>query len=43
MGTKPAAGRRRVHVEPGVRYSVAFMCDVDALRRGVITYSAVTD
>jgi signal transduction histidine kinase len=29
-----AAGRRRVHVGPGVRYSVELMGDVEALRRG---------
>ena len=29
-----AAGRRRVHVGPGVRYSLRLMGDVDALRRG---------
>ncbi|MEA3195461.1 MAG: hypothetical protein QOD26_3794 [Betaproteobacteria bacterium] len=29
-----AAGRRRLHVGPGVRYSIALMGDVDALRRG---------
>jgi signal transduction histidine kinase len=29
-----AAGRRRVHVGPGVRYSIAMMGDLDALRRG---------
>jgi PAS domain S-box-containing protein len=29
-----AAGRRRVHVGPGVRYSMQFMGDVEALRRG---------
>jgi signal transduction histidine kinase len=29
-----AAGRRRTHVGPGVRYSLRLMGDVDALRRG---------
>ena len=29
-----AAGRRRVRVGPGVRYSIKFMGDVEALRRG---------
>jgi PAS domain S-box-containing protein len=29
-----AAGRKRVHVGPGVRYSIRFMGDVQALRRG---------
>jgi PAS domain S-box-containing protein len=29
-----AAGRRRVHVGPGVRYSIRLMGDVEALRRG---------
>jgi len=29
-----AAGRRRVHVGPGVRYSIRFMGDVEALKRG---------
>jgi len=29
-----AAGRRRVHVGPGVRYSIHLMGNVDALRRG---------
>ena len=29
-----AAGRRRVHVGPGVRYSIALMGDVQALARG---------
>jgi PAS domain S-box-containing protein len=29
-----AVGRRRVHVGPGVRYSIRFMGDVAALRRG---------
>jgi signal transduction histidine kinase len=29
-----AAGRRRTHVGPGVRYSIRLMGDVDALRRG---------
>lgn len=29
-----AAGRRRTHVGPGVRYSIRFMGDVQALRRG---------
>ena len=29
-----AAGRRRLHVGPGVRYPLALMGDVDALRRG---------
>ncbi|HEV3008150.1 MAG TPA: ATP-binding protein [Burkholderiales bacterium] len=29
-----AAGRRRVHVGPGVRYSIQLMGNVDALRRG---------
>ncbi len=29
-----AAGRRRTHVGPGVRYSLALMGDVQALRRG---------
>lgn len=29
-----AAGRRRVHVGPGVRYSLQLMGDVDALKRG---------
>src|ERR1051325_7701679 len=29
-----AAGRRRTHVGPGVRYSIALMGDVEALRRG---------
>jgi signal transduction histidine kinase len=29
-----AAGRRRVHVGPGVRYSIALMGDVEALARG---------
>src|SRR5579862_7456315 len=29
-----AAGRRRVHVGPGVRYSIQLMGDVEALRRG---------
>jgi signal transduction histidine kinase len=29
-----AAGRRRTHVGPGVRYSMRLMGDVDALRRG---------
>ncbi len=29
-----AAGRRRVHVGPGVRYSLRLMGDVEALRRG---------
>ena len=29
-----AAGRRRVHVGPGVRYSIAMMGDLEALRRG---------
>jgi signal transduction histidine kinase len=29
-----AAGRRRVHVGPGVRYSIRFMGDVEELRRG---------
>ncbi len=29
-----AAGRRRIHVGPGVRYSIRLMGDVDALRRG---------
>jgi signal transduction histidine kinase len=29
-----AAGRRRVHAGPGVRYSIRLMGDVDALRRG---------
>jgi signal transduction histidine kinase len=29
-----AAGRRRVHVGPGVRYSIRFMGDVEALRQG---------
>ena len=31
-----AAGRRRVHVGPGVRYSIRLMGDVDALRRGEV-------
>jgi len=30
-----AAGRRRTHVGPGVRYSIRLMGDVDALKRGV--------
>jgi PAS domain S-box-containing protein len=29
-----AAGRRRIHVTPGVRFPLALMGDVDALRRG---------
>jgi len=29
-----AAGRRRVHVGPGVRYSIRLMGDLEALRRG---------
>jgi signal transduction histidine kinase len=29
-----AAGRKRTHVGPGVRYSIALMGDVEALRRG---------
>jgi signal transduction histidine kinase len=29
-----AAGRRRVHVGPGVRYSIRMMGDVEALKRG---------
>jgi PAS domain S-box-containing protein len=29
-----AVGRRRVHVGPGVRYSIQFMGDVEGLRRG---------
>ena len=29
-----AAGRRRMHVGPGVRYSIRLMGEVDALRRG---------
>ncbi len=29
-----AAGRRRTHLGPGVRYSIRLMGDVDALRRG---------
>jgi signal transduction histidine kinase len=29
-----AAGRRRTHVGPGVRYSIKLMGDLDALRRG---------
>ena len=29
-----AAGRRRVHVGPGVRYSIRLMGDVEAMRRG---------
>lgn len=29
-----AAGRRRVHTAPGVRYSIRLMGDVEALRRG---------
>src|SRR5207302_8868720 len=29
-----AAGRRRVHVGPGIRYAIQFMGDVEALRRG---------
>jgi signal transduction histidine kinase len=29
-----AAGRRRMHVGPGVRYSIRLMGDVEALRRG---------
>jgi signal transduction histidine kinase len=29
-----AAGRRRTHVGPGVRYSIRLMGDLDALRRG---------
>jgi GAF domain len=29
-----AAGRRRIHVGPGVRYSIRLMGDVEALRRG---------
>ena len=29
-----AAGRRRTHVGPGVRYSIALMGDLEALRRG---------
>jgi signal transduction histidine kinase len=29
-----AAGRRRVHIGPGVRYSIRLMGDVEALRRG---------
>jgi signal transduction histidine kinase len=29
-----AAGRRRIHVGPGVRYSIGLMGDVEALRRG---------
>jgi signal transduction histidine kinase len=29
-----AAGRRRTHVGPGVRYSIELMGDIDALRRG---------
>jgi len=29
-----AAGRRRIHVGPGVRFPLALMGDVDALRRG---------
>lgn len=29
-----AAGRHRVHVGPGVRYSIQFMGDVEALRKG---------
>jgi signal transduction histidine kinase len=29
-----AAGRRRIHVGPGVRYSIALMGDVQALQRG---------
>ncbi|HUQ24642.1 MAG TPA: MASE4 domain-containing protein [Burkholderiales bacterium] len=31
-----AAGRRRLHVGPGVRYSIALMGDPDALRRGAV-------
>lgn len=31
-----AAGRRRSHVGPGVRYSLALMGDLDALRRGEV-------
>jgi len=31
-----AAGRRRVHVGPGVRYSLRLMGDVEALRRGAM-------
>jgi len=31
-----AAGRRRVHVGPGVRYSIRLMGNLDALRRGEI-------
>ncbi len=31
-----AAGRRRVHVGPGVRFPLALMGDVDALRRGEV-------
>src|SRR5256885_7777983 len=29
-----AAGRRRTHVGPGVRYSIRLMGDVEALKRG---------
>ena len=29
-----AAGRRRIHVGPGVRYSMQMMGDVEALKRG---------
>lgn len=31
-----AAGRRRVHVGPGIRYSLRFMGDVEALGRGEV-------
>ena len=31
-----AAGRRRMHVGPGVRYSIGLMGDLDALRRGEV-------
>jgi PAS domain S-box-containing protein len=33
-----AAGRRRVHVGPGVRYSIRLMGDVEALRRGELQW-----
>ena len=33
-----AAGRRRTHVGPGVRYSIRLMGDVEALRRGEPQY-----
>lgn len=38
-----AAGRRRVHVGPGVRYSIKLMGDVEALRRGELQSINVHD